>query len=685
MNDRAETFGGQAAPASRHGEAPARPTLGFVEWFWPGDRKHAERMLAQMRRLGVTDLRTGLSWADWHTPWGDEWFSWLLPRLAREVRVLPCCLYTPPSLGIAPKSSSPPRNPKDFADFVDLMITRFGNCFEYVELWNEPANRVDWDWTKDPRWWIFAEMVGGAAYRARQRGKKTVLAGMSPIDPHWLQLMIERGVLRDIDVVGLHGFPGTHEVDWEGWVKHVADIRKELQDAGSNAQVWITEVGFSTWRHDTHGQLRCFLDAAAAPVERVYWYSMYDLDPALPTVEGFHVDERDYHFGIKHVNDTPKLLFRTWEAGGIDAVTNVGRVRSYDPAASRRGVLITGGAGFIGTNLARRILDMGRNVIIFDNLSRPGVEDNLAWLKESYRDQVSAEIGDVRDRFALRRVLQNAEQVFHLAAQAAVTASLGDPMLDAEINLLGTLNLLEEIRALAARPGLVFTSTNKVYGGLEDIPLAEEDKRYTPADHGLRTCGIGEKRPVSFSSPYGCSKGAADQYVLDYARSFGLRTIVLRMSCIYGPHQAGSVGQGWVAHFIDRAVKGEPIVLYGNGKQVRDILFIDDLVDALLAAEANLRMLSGQAFNIGGGPYNTISLLELIDLIAELRHEPPIIDFADWRSGDQRYYVSDASRFRIATGWRPKVGVRPGVQRLYEWLLEKERVPAALIPGGSTR
>jgi CDP-paratose 2-epimerase len=333
---------------------------------------------------------------------------------------------------------------------------------------------------------------------------------------------------------------------------------------------------------------------------------------------------------------------------------------------SRR-ALITGGSGFVGTNVANRLLEEGGRVTVFDDLSRAGVRENLSWLRSRHGSAVRVEVADVANRAALRRALKGVDRVFHFAAQVAVTTSLDDPLSDAHANLDGTLALLEEIRRVCDPPTLLFTSTNKVYGGLEDVPLAERATRYEPADPVLRVTGIGESRPLAFCTPYGCSKGAADQYVLDYSHSFDLATVVFRMSCIYGPHQFGTEDQGWVAHFLIRALEGEPITIYGDGKQVRDVLFVDDLVDAMQRATASTSN-AGRAFNIGGGPENCVSLLELIDLIAELNGGPPEIETSSWRPGDQRYYVSDTSRFQAATDWRPRVDPVEGVERLHHWL-----------------
>lgn len=338
-------------------------------------------------------------------------------------------------------------------------------------------------------------------------------------------------------------------------------------------------------------------------------------------------------------------------------------------ASSEKLTLITGGAGFIGTNLADRLLSEGKSVRIFDNLSRPGVEHNLAWLQAKHGSRLQFIRGDVRDAGAIALAVRGTSQVFHFAAQVAVTTSLVEPLEDFEVNARGTLNLLEAIRLSTERPSLVFTSTNKVYGHLDDVKLTAIGGRYLPADPACRV-GFSEQRSPDFHSPYGCSKGAADQYVLDYARTFGLSAAVFRMSCIYGPHQCGNEDQGWVAHFLLCALSERPITLYGDGCQVRDILYVDDLVDALKLAQRHIDLLSGKAFNIGGGAQRTTSLLELMRLIEELNGSAPKIEFSKWRAADQRYYVSDIARFSRATGWSPRVGVREGVSALYRWLSE---------------
>jgi len=347
-----------------------------------------------------------------------------------------------------------------------------------------------------------------------------------------------------------------------------------------------------------------------------------------------------------------------------------------------RRALITGGAGFVAANVADRLLREGWAVTLFDNLSRAGVERNVAWLEAQHGDRVELVVGDVRDAAALRNVVAGTSRVFHFAAQVAVTTSLVDPILDFEVNARGTINLLEALRALDDPPTLLFTSTNKVYGHLDDLRLEARGRRYEPADPHVARHGISEQRPLDFHSPYGCSKGAAEQYVLDYARTFRLPATVFRMSCIYGPHQFGTEDQGWVAHFLIQALHGQPLTLFGDGLQVRDVLYVDDLVDAMLAAHEAIERTTGRAFNVGGGCGNTVSLLELIGLIGELIGSRPAYGLEPWRPADQRYYVSDLSKLRAATGWAPRVPVDEGVDRLLAWLVESgTAAPRALVGG----
>lgn len=334
-------------------------------------------------------------------------------------------------------------------------------------------------------------------------------------------------------------------------------------------------------------------------------------------------------------------------------------------------VLVTGGAGFIGSNLVHRLLRTGEHVRVFDDLSRRGVEKNVEWLRACHDERFELVVADVRDARAVNDAMKGVDHVFHLAAQVAVTTSLDDPRADFAVNGLGTLNVLEAARRMHEPPTFLYTSTNKVYGALEDIELESTATRYQPIDTRYRTFGVGEDRPLEFHSPYGCSKGTADQYVLDYARTYGLAASVFRMSCIYGPRQFGTEDQGWLAHFLKCALRGEPITVYGDGHQVRDALFVDDLVDALILVRDHATVLAGKVFNVGGGPERTLSLLELLDHIRVLTRWPPSLLFEPWRLADQRWYVSDPRALTGAVDWRPRVEVREGVARLLEWLLEQ--------------
>jgi CDP-paratose 2-epimerase len=329
-------------------------------------------------------------------------------------------------------------------------------------------------------------------------------------------------------------------------------------------------------------------------------------------------------------------------------------------------VIITGGAGFIGCNAASRYLRQGHHVVVVDDLSRPGVERNLAWL-EGQGKLTFAKI-DIRHAelvAGLFHVHSDADLVLHLAGQVAVTTSVTDPRTDFEINASGTLNVLEAVRAAQIRAPFVYSSTNKVYGGMEDVGVVEADGRYQYRDLPF---GVSEERGLDFHSPYGCSKGSADQYVRDYHRIYGLKTVVFRQSCIYGYRQFGAEDQGWVAWFMIALHAGRPITIYGDGKQVRDILFIDDLLDAFDAAVARIDVSAGQIFNVGGGPANVLSLRELLAFLSRKRGSPVVHGEADWRPGDQRVYVSDIRRAARDLGWAPKMHAHEGLEKLYEWV-----------------
>jgi CDP-paratose 2-epimerase len=326
-----------------------------------------------------------------------------------------------------------------------------------------------------------------------------------------------------------------------------------------------------------------------------------------------------------------------------------------------------GGAGFVGSNLVNSLLRDGHKVTIFDALARRGARDNLAWLRSDFADaQLRITKGDIRDFSAVQAAVDDAQTIYHLAGQVAVTSSVSHPRTDFEINVLGTLNVLEAARLSGHRPAIIFTSTNKVYGGMHEVEVIEEASRFRFAH---LADGIAETQPLDFHSPYGCSKGAADQYVRDYARIYNLPTVVFRMSCIYGPRQFGTEDQGWVAHFVIAALTGRPITIYGNGKQVRDVLFIDDLVRALRLAADKIDSVRGEIFNIGGGPSNALSVwAEFGQRLTQATGKTISPRFESWRPGDQPCYISNTKKARQRLGWHPLVDQHTGIRRLTEWV-----------------
>lgn len=331
--------------------------------------------------------------------------------------------------------------------------------------------------------------------------------------------------------------------------------------------------------------------------------------------------------------------------------------------------LITGGAGFIGSNYVARLLKRGEDVTIFDNLSREGAPRNLDWLRREFgTDAVKLIVGDIRDASLLTASTAKTDIIVHLASQVAVTTSVLHPRQDFEINALGTFNVLEAARLSERKPALLYASTNKVYGGMDEVAVAEGKTSYY---YPNLPHGAAETQPLDFHSPYGCSKGAGDQYVRDYHRIYDLPTVVFRQSCIYGPRQFGVEDQGWVAWFVIAAITGRPISIYGDGKQVRDVLFVEDLLDAYDLALANMSVAKGQVYNIGGGAANTLSIWkEFGPLLEELvGHEIPVT-WDDWRPGDQRVFIADTRKAQRDLGWEPKVDVKTGVSRLFNWVNE---------------
>jgi len=329
--------------------------------------------------------------------------------------------------------------------------------------------------------------------------------------------------------------------------------------------------------------------------------------------------------------------------------------------------LITGGAGFIGSNYVHRLLKRGEKVTIYDNLSRAGAKRNLAWLQETFGEKAfNLVVGDVREAVLLSAVCREAEVIVHLAAQVAVTTSVSLPREDFEVNALGTFNVLEGARLSGRRPIVLYASTNKVYGAMENVRVEEQATRWRYKDMPM---GCPESHPLDFHSPYGCSKGAGDQYVRDYARIYDLPTVVMRQSCIYGPRQFGIEDQGWLAWMIIAAVTGRPLTIYGDGKQVRDVLHIDDLLDSYDIAISQIDQARGQVYNLGGGLQNSISIwIEFGALLERLLGHPISIKQGDWRQGDQKVFIADIRKAERELGWKPKVGVEQGVRLLFEWV-----------------
>ncbi|MFC1608240.1 GDP-mannose 4,6-dehydratase [Candidatus Latescibacterota bacterium] len=340
-------------------------------------------------------------------------------------------------------------------------------------------------------------------------------------------------------------------------------------------------------------------------------------------------------------------------------------------------ILITGCAGFIGSHLTEYFLDEGASVTGIDNLSRNGTNENLKMFAD--RNNFDFHHQDIRDFDAMAEIFKNRgpfDLVIHEAAQVAVTTSVTDPREDFEINALGTFNILEAVRLYSPEAFFEFASTNKVYGKMEDVETVQRNNRYEYMDAAF---GIDEKYPLDFYSPYGCSKGAADQYVHDYSRIYGLRTVVLRQSCIYGTRQFGIEDQGWVAWFTIAAILGKDITIYGDGMQIRDILWIKDLVEIYAKLFAQADKVEGQVFNVGGGHENTLSLLELVDLLKSEDLLKKNVSFGDWRPGDQKVFVCNVNKAREVAGWEPTTSPQEGIRKLSAWVvLNKDLIQKVL-------
>ncbi len=632
--------------AGRVTRSPVRPgvgaSFGFVERFPVGDVSRVHGAMAGMQAAGADRLRLKLSRSAYHRPGGEAWYDWLLPTLGHAFDLLPC-------VRLAPQATA-----SRFAEFIALILARHGASLPRLELClpEDGASRPEAD-----------AMLSEAVTLMRRRGVQVVLSAPAVCGTGWLQRLGASGLLEAVHAVGLRACPGSSDdasTGWLGFEAHLGAVRETLARFDASAEVWLTETGYSTWRHDEAAQVAHFEAARDAPADRMYWSDWQDLVASAP----LPLDPRLHHLGVTDGAGRPKLLRRLLEAGALARARSPSRPAIRRPASP---VVVLGGAGFIGSNLADSFLVEGRDVVVFDSLSRPGVERNLDWLGERHGGRVHPILADIRDRQALREAMDGADAVFHLAGQVAVTSSLIDPRHDFAVNAEGTLNVLEAIRSHAPTAPVVFASTNKVYGQLADIGLAEFGGAVMPQDEPARA-GIDEGRPLDFCTPYGCSKGVADQYVLDYAHSFGLRSAVLRMSCIYGPRQFGTEDQGWVAHFLIRALRREAVTIFGDGRQVRDVLQVGDAVRAYRAVLAGIDAVCGRAFNLGGGPANAVSLHLVLAEIEALLGRKIDIEYEAWRPGDQPWFVADTRRLQQAVGWRPKVAWRDGLRDLAEWL-----------------
>ena len=618
--------------------------LGITEEFRVGDIAGADRRIEMLQELGIRHARLVIMHEEYHTSTNAVWYDWLLSRLSKSVELLVCLS------GFTSREAGAREGGACVADVID----RHGRCFTAVEL-PVPAAGPGFAANQD-----FAV----AASEVRGHGKRVVLGGV--------RADVDCSELFDlVDVIGFD--VGSHPVpNSADCAQVVVAARHAHRGIG---EFWITQAGYSTWRHDEATQARCFTNTLQAPVSRVYWSSLQDRDP----LDELEADPQRRSFGMYDLHGIPKLLARLLESGVGEVAQAVADAELAAPnVVATRPLLVTGGAGFIGANLADRLAADGEHVRIYDSLARPGVEHNLRWLVARHPGRVSVTIADLRDDAALADAARDASGVFHLASQVAVTSSLLRPVHDFDINVRGTVTLLDILRRRNPDAPLLFASTNKVYGDLADIELVCQRDRWVPRDEILRARGVDESRALSFHTPYGCSKGAADQYVLDYARSYGLRTAVLRMSCVYGERQLGTEDQGWLAHFILQALAGKPLSIYGDGCQVRDVLHVGDAVGAYCAAWRNIGRVAGSAFNLGGGPANAISLRQLIghlEMLLDCRIE---LDFSDWRAGDQRYFVADARAICDTLELPEPLGWREGVARLAAHFANRSSTDAPL-------
>lgn len=628
------------------GRAPsAAVRCGINEGFTPGEHRCAEQLLDYAWAAGFRDIRLGVTLEQWNSPKARAWFAWLSTKAAERFKVVMALYRLWPHLShrLAPAWV---REASSYQRFFAEVLEALGERAQWLELA---------DLLGPPAWPDASLQSAELLSRLAGKSAPSICLGGLVLDARWLALGRQQGLFDSVQALAFQQFSKAE------WASELAAVEPILP-APQVLERWLTPAPIPFQHHNGIGHLvEEWAGLLSAAVERVY------LNLAAAPAEG-----QQQGCGFRTADGKPALLGRLLQCGGY---AKVREAAGWGQRGGRSGApereLVVGGAGFIGCNVAAQLAAQGHQVLVLDDLSRPGTERNLEWLQRRFPDRIEMLLADIRDRDAVRYAVQRAGRIFHFAAQVAVTTSLKQPFFDHDVNTVGTLNIVEEACRRRYPPGVVFTSTNKVYGDLDDLALQLTAFGYAPVDALLRTHGIDESRPLKFCSPYGCSKGAAEQYVLDYARTLGLPATVLRMSCIYGPRQFGNEDQGWVAHFVRQALTGAPITFYGDGLQVRDVLYIDDLVEAVLAAANHLPAIAGEAFNMGGGPRNVLSLRGLVEQLAVLHPQAPVVHRQDWRPSDQRYYVSNTSKFQRLTGWRPAVGKQEGVQRLYRWMAQE--------------